>query len=127
MKREAISTKETAPAMSPYSQGIRWGNLVFTSGQVGDDPSTGNLVDGGIQEQTRQALENVSAILKAAGTDLAHAIKATVFLVDMNDFAGMNSVYMESFPVDPPARTTVGVRELPPGALVEIEFVAAIE
>jgi 2-iminobutanoate/2-iminopropanoate deaminase len=127
VNREIILTKGAAAPIGPYSQGVRWGNLVFTAGQTGTDPRTGNLVEGGIEAQTRQALKNLAAILDAAGTDLAHALKTTVFLAEMSDFAAMNTVYAEFFPSVPPGRTTVAVKTLPRGALVEIEVIAAKE
>jgi 2-iminobutanoate/2-iminopropanoate deaminase len=126
MKREAIFSKEAPQPIGPYSQAIRWGTMVFAAGQTGTDPKTGNLVDG-VQAQTRQVLTNLNAVLQAAGTDLSHALKTTVFLADMNDFGAMNAIYGEYFPSAPPARTTVAAKALPKGALVEIEVIAAIE
>ena len=126
MKREAIFSKEGPQPIGPYSQAIRWGNLVFAAGQTGTDPKTGNLVDG-VQAQTRQVLRNLNVVLQAAGTDLSHVLKTTVFLADMNDFGAMNAIYGEFFPSAPPARTTVAVKALPKGALVEIEVIAVIE
>jgi 2-iminobutanoate/2-iminopropanoate deaminase len=127
VKREIILTQDAAAPIGPYSQGVRWGNLVFTAGQTGTDPRTGDLVEGGIEAQTRQALKNLAAILDAAGTDLAHALKTTVFLAEMSDFAAMNTVYAEFFPSAPPGRTTVAVKTLPRGGLVEIEVIAVRE
>jgi 2-iminobutanoate/2-iminopropanoate deaminase len=114
-----------APVVGAYSPGIRTSNLVFASGQIGLAPGTRALVAGGLATETRQALENVERILQAAGTSLVKAVKCTVFLADINDFAAMNEVYRTFFPVDPPARTTVGVAGLPLGARVEIECIAA--
>lgn len=126
MKRDVIVPEGAPKPVGPYSPAIRWGNLVFCSGQTGVDPATGKLVDG-IEAQARQTLENLSGVLKAAGTDLAHAVKTTVFLTDINDFAKLNAAYGEFFPSDPPARTTVAVKALPIGALLEIEVIAAVE
>lgn len=124
MEREVISTEKAPRAVGPYSQAVRVGDLIFAAGQVAIAPAIGKLVEGGIAAQTRQALNNLSAVLEAAGSSLAQVVKTTVFLTDMGDFAAMNSVYAEFFPTDPPARSTVGVARLPLGALVEIEAVA---
>jgi 2-iminobutanoate/2-iminopropanoate deaminase len=125
VNRQKISTDRAPAAIGPYSQGIRAGNLVYTAGQVGLDPQTGKLVEGGIAEQTRRALENIKAVLEAAGTSLDRVVKSTVFLTDMGNFAAMNQVYKQYFgEADPPARTTVQVAGLPLGALVEIECIA---
>ena len=122
---KAISTQKAPAAIGPYSQAIRVGNLVYTSGQIPIDPATGNFVEGGIKEQTRQSLTNVKAILEEAGLSMADVVKTTVFMADMNDFADMNSVYAEFFAEPYPARSAVAVKTLPKGALVEIEVVAA--
>jgi 2-iminobutanoate/2-iminopropanoate deaminase len=123
----AFVTTDGAPrAIGPYSQGIKAGGLVFTAGQVALDPKSGELVAGGISEQTSRALENLSAILTAAGTDLSQVVKTTVFLVDMADFAAMNEVYGRAFGSHRPARSTVAVAALPRGARVEIEAVATV-
>jgi 2-iminobutanoate/2-iminopropanoate deaminase len=129
---EIISTGNAPAAVGPYSQAIRTGQMVYTAGQIGLDPATGKLVEGDIAAQTEQVLRNVAAILEAAGTDLNHVVKTTVFLQDMGDFAAMNVVYGRYFG-DPesgghrPARSTVAVAALPrPGALVEIEAVAVV-
>ena len=122
--KEVISTKAAPAAIGPYSQAIRVGNLVFTSGQIPIDPATGTLVEGGITEQTRQSLANVKAILAEAGLTMDNVLKTTVFLADMNDFADMNAVYAEFFSEPYPARSAVAVKTLPKGALVEIEVVA---
>ena len=124
---KAISTKKAPAAIGPYSQAIRVGNLVYTSGQIPIDPATGAFVEGGIKEQTRQSLTNVKAILEEAGTSLANVVKTTVFMADMADFADMNSVYAEFFTEPYPARSAVAVKTLPKGALVEIEVIAEIE
>ncbi len=122
--KTVISTTNAPAAIGPYSQAIRVGNIIFTSGQIPIDPATGSFVEGGIKEQTRQSLLNVKAILNEAGTTLDHVIKTTVFMADMNDFAEMNSVYSEFFNTPYPARSAVAVTTLPKGALVEIEVIA---
>jgi 2-iminobutanoate/2-iminopropanoate deaminase len=109
----------------PFSQLIEANGFVFVAGQVGDDPATGALAPGGIRGEVRQMLENVGARLRAAGLDFGDVVKATVYLTDMDDFAGYNEVYREFFPVDPPVRATVGVSRLAIGASCEIEVVAA--
>ena len=121
---KVINTKSAPSAIGPYSQAIQVGNLVYTSGQIPIDPSTGSFVEGGIKEQTRQSLSNVQAILKEAGLTMNDVIKTIVFLADMNDFAEMNSVYAEFFSNPYPARSAVAVKTLPKGALVEIEVIA---
>jgi 2-iminobutanoate/2-iminopropanoate deaminase len=123
--KKVISTTKAPAAIGPYSQAIQVGNLVYTSGQIPIDPATGNFVEGGIKEQTRQSLTNVKAILEEAGLSMADVVKTTVFMADMNDFADMNSVYAEFFAEPYPARSAVAVKTLPKGALVEIEVVAA--
>ena len=119
-----ISTEKAPAAIGPYSQAIVAGEMVFCSGQIPIDPATGAFVEGGIQEQTRQVLRNASEVLQAAGTDLAHVVKTTVFLSDMRNFAAMNEVYAQFFSAPFPARSAVAVKELPKGALVEIEVLA---
>ncbi len=121
---KAISTAAAPAAIGPYSQAIEIGNLVFCSGQLPIDPATGAFPEGGIEAQTRQSLKNAAAILEAAGTDLHHVVKTTVFLASMDDFAAMNGVYAEVFAEPFPARSAVAVKTLPKGALVEIECVA---
>jgi 2-iminobutanoate/2-iminopropanoate deaminase len=121
-----VSTPGAPRAIGPYSQGIIAGGFLFTAGQVGFDPATGELVDGGIAEQTRRVLENIRAILQAAGLGLSSVVKTTVFLVDMTDFAAMNEVYAAAFADHRPARSTVAVAALPRGARVEIEAVAVL-
>ncbi len=120
---KAISTKKAPAAIGPYSQAIRVGNLVYTSGQIPIDPATGAFVEGGIREQTRQSLTNVRAILAEAGLAMSDVVKTTVFMADMNDFAEMNAVYAEFFAEPYPARSAVAVKTLPKGALVEIEVI----
>ncbi len=122
---KAISTSKAPGAIGPYSQAIKVGNLVYTSGQLPIDPATGTFPEGGIKEQTRQSLSNVQAILQEAGLDMKNVVKTTVFLADMGDFADMNSVYAEFFTPPYPARSAVAVKTLPKQALVEIEVVAA--
>ncbi|MBI5059444.1 RidA family protein [candidate division KSB1 bacterium] len=127
MSRERISTSAAPAAIGPYSQAIRFqGTLVFTAGQIPLDPATGNVVSGGIREQTEQVLHYLDAILQAAGSSLASVVKTTVFLKDFNDFAAMNEVYGRYFPGDPPARSTVEVSRLPKDVLVEIECLAVV-
>ncbi len=121
---KVISTKKAPAAIGPYSQAIRVGNLVYTSGQIPIDPATGAFAEGGIKEQTRQSLNNVKAILAEEGLSLNNVVKTTVFMADMNDFADMNSVYAEFFTEPYPARSAVAVKTLPKGALVEIEVIA---
>ena len=122
--KQVIRTKKAPAAIGPYSQAIQVGNLVYTSGQIPIDPATGAFVEGGIKEQTRQSLTNVKAILEAAGTNMSHVVKTTVFMADMDDFADMNAVYAEFFTEPYPARSAVAVKTLPKNALVEIEVVA---
>ncbi len=128
MAKERIHTEHAPAAIGPYSQAIRLGNIVYTAGQVGLDPATGKLVEGGIAEQTHRALDNLAAVLQAAGTNFAGVLKTTVFLADMGDFAAMNDVYGSYFTnTDPPARSTVQVAGLPRNALVEIECIATLD
>jgi 2-iminobutanoate/2-iminopropanoate deaminase len=126
MPIETVATSGAPRAIGPYSQALRAGGFLFTAGQVGFDPATGELVDGGIAEQTRRVLQNIRAILEAGGSGLAQVVKTTVFLVDMADFAAMNEAYAEAFGTHRPARSTVAVAALPRGARVEIEAVAAV-
>jgi 2-iminobutanoate/2-iminopropanoate deaminase len=129
MSKHVIATEKAPSAIGPYSQAVRAGNLVFTAGQIPLDPVTQQVVASGISEQTTRVLENLKAILEAAGTSLAKAVKTTVFLKDFNDFAAMNAVYGAYLGPDgvaPPARTTVEVSRLPKDVLVEIEVVAEV-
>ncbi len=119
-----VHTEKAPAAIGPYSQAIEANGFVFASGQLGLDPATGNFPEGGIKEQTRQSLTNAKSILEAAGTDLSHVVKTTVFLSDMANFGAMNEVYAEFFTAPFPARSAVAVRELPKGALVEVECIA---
>ncbi len=123
---QAIHTEKAPKAIGPYSQAIKVGNLVFASGQVPIVPATGEFVEGGIQEQTRQALTNAQAILEEAGTSLKNVVKTTVYLSDMANFAAMNEVYAEFFAQPYPARSAVAVKALPKGALVEVECIAEL-
>lgn len=125
--KTAISTRNAPAAIGPYSQAVRIGDLLFASGQVALDPATGQLVSGGIAEQTLRALENIKAVLHEAGLTLADVVKTTVFLKSMGDFAAMNEIYAKYLApegVVPPARSTVAVAALPKDALVEIEVIA---
>jgi len=129
MSKAAIQTNQAPAAIGPYSQGIRAGNLVFTAGQIALDPATGLVVEPGITEQTTRVMENLKAILEAAGSSLARVVKATVFLKDFNDFAAMNAVYgayLAPEGVAAPARSTVEVSRLPKDVLVEIELIAEV-
>lgn len=123
--KKVIATKNAPAALGPYSQAILAGNLLFASGQLGLDPSTGDFAAGGVKEQTAQAFKNVKAILEEAGMTIDNVVKTTVFLADMNDFAAMNEVYAAQFSGDFPARSAVAVKTLPKNGLVEIEVVAA--
>lgn len=122
--RQRISTAGAPAAVGPYSQGIATDGLVFCSGQVGLDPMTGRLVEGGIEAQAERALRNLQAVLEAAGSTLAEVVKTTCFLADIADFAAFNAVYARFFPDPPPARSTFAVAALPLGACVEIEATA---
>jgi 2-iminobutanoate/2-iminopropanoate deaminase len=122
---KAIHTDKAPAAIGPYSQAIEVNGFVFASGQIPIDPATGVFVEGGIQEQTRQALTNAQQILQTVGTDLNHVIKTTVFLSDIANFGPMNEVYAQFFSEPFPARSAVAVKDLPKGALVEIEVIAA--
>ena len=124
MAKIIIATKNAPGAIGPYSQGIKANGFVFASGQIGLEPATGELVKGGIEEQSRQALLNVKNVLEAAGSSLDKVVKTTVFLKDISDFATMNAVYSEFFKADCPARSAVQVAALPKNALVEIEVIA---
>ena len=124
--KKIVSTEKAPKAIGPYSQAIRIDNLVFTAGQVGLNPASMEIVEGGVEAQARQVLTNLKSVLEAADSGLNFVVKTTVFLQSMGDFAAMNGVYQEFFPENPPARSTVAVAGLPKGALVEIECVALL-
>jgi 2-iminobutanoate/2-iminopropanoate deaminase len=124
MTRQAISATGAPAAVGPYSHAIVAGDLVFCSGQIGLDPASGQLVDGGVTAQAERALRNLAAVLDAAGSSLADVVKCQVFLADIGDFAAVNEVYGDFMPDPPPARSTFAVAALPKGALVEIEAIA---
>ena len=125
--KQAISSAGAPKAIGPYSQAVRAGQLLFLSGQVALDPATGQMVDGGVIEQTRRVFENLGAVLAAAGRSFADVVRTTVFLADMNDFAAMNEVYGQYFKEPYPARATVQVARLPRDARVEIDLIASLE
>ena len=124
--KQAISTSNAPAALGPYSQAVQVGNLLFLSGQVPIDPATGSVVEGGIQEQARQSLTNLKAILNEAGTNMGAVVKTPVFLKSMDDFAAMNEVYAQFFQQPYPARSAVQVAKLPKDVLVEIEAIAVL-
>jgi 2-iminobutanoate/2-iminopropanoate deaminase len=124
MKREGVETDAAPKAIGPYQQAICANGFVFTAGQIALDPRTGNLIGGGIGAQTRQVLENLDAVLRAAGSSMDQVVKATIFLKNMADFQTVNEVYAEYLGNSKPARSTVAVAELPKGALIEIDLVA---
>jgi 2-iminobutanoate/2-iminopropanoate deaminase len=124
--KKIVITDKAPKAIGPYSQAIRTENLIFTAGQIGLDPATMEIVQGGVEAETKQALTNLKHVLESADSGLNFVVKTLVFLHDMNDFATMNAIYTEFFPENPPARSTVQVAGLPKGALVEIECVALL-
>ena len=124
--KEIISTDKAPRAIGPYSQAVRAGGFLFTAGQIALDPATGQIVEGDVARQTARVMENLKAILEAAGTSLDHAVKATVYLKDMSDFAAMNEVYGRYFASHPPARSTVEAARLPRDVRVEIDLIAAV-
>ena len=124
MTRRAVSTASAPAAVGPYSQAIATDDLVFCSGQVGLDPATGTLVEGGLEPQAERAIANLAAVLDAAGCTFADVVKTTCFLIDINDFAAFNAIYGRFMPDPPPARSTFAVAALPKGASVEIEAIA---
>ena len=126
MQKKVVQTDKAPKAIGPYSQAIRTEAMIYTAGQTGLEPATGELIAGGLEEQTRQVLNNIRNVLEAAGSSLEHVVKTTVFLQDMNDFAKMNAIYAEYFGKNPPARSTIAVAALPKGGLVEIEAIALI-
>jgi 2-iminobutanoate/2-iminopropanoate deaminase len=127
MKKTIVHTDKAPAAVGPYSQAVKIGELVYTAGQIALDPATGQIVEGDVQAQTEQVLQNLRAVLKAAGSSLKNVVKTTVFLQDMGDFAAMNEVYGRYFTKNPPARSAVQVAALPLGAQVEIEAVALVK
>ena len=126
MNKAIVNSDKAPKAIGPYEQAIKVGELVYTAGQIPIDAKTGNLVAGGIAAQTRQVLENLKAVVEAAGSSLEGVVKATVFLKNMGDFAAMNEVYAEYLGNAKPARSTVAVADLPRGALVEIDIIATV-
>ena len=124
-EREVIATDNAPAAIGPYSQAIRYGDMLFLAGQIGIDPSTGKLVEGGVGAETARALDNLGAVLDAAGFSFANVVQAQVFLADLNDYSAMNSVYAEYFTDGPPARAAVQVARVPRDARVEIMLTAA--
>jgi 2-iminobutanoate/2-iminopropanoate deaminase len=124
MQREQVKTEHAPAAIGPYSQAIKTGGMVFAAGQIPLDPATGQIVSGDVQAQTERVLENVRAVLAAAGASFETVVKTTVFLKSMGDFAAMNEVYARYFTGIAPARSTIAVADLPRGALVEIECIA---
>ena len=124
--RQVVRTDQAPDAIGPYSQAVIANGFVFTSGQIPIDPATGQFVPGGIAEQTKQVLNNLSAVLEAAGSSLQQVVKTTVFLADMQDFTAMNEVYATFFGAEPPARSTVQAARLPRDARVEIDVVALV-
>lgn len=127
MSKVAVSTDNAPRAVGPYSQAIKSFGFVFVSGQIGLDPQSGKMVEGGVAEQAEQVLDNLQAILREADSDLDQVVKTTIFLADMNDFQRVNEIYGERFSSVPPARATVAVAALPLGALVEIEAMALVK
>jgi len=126
MAKEVICTDKAPKAIGPYSQGVRAGNLVFFSGQIPLDPVTGGIVGGNIGEQTERVMENIAALLQAAGLDFSDVVKSTIYLTDIDSFATVNEIYGNRFKEMPPSRSTVEVKGLPRGAGVEIEVVAQV-
>jgi 2-iminobutanoate/2-iminopropanoate deaminase len=122
--KKIIKTDRAPKAIGPYSAGVKTGSFIFTAGQLGIIPETGNIIEGGIENETRQALKNIQHILEEAGSSLDLIVKTTVFLQDMSEFTRMNAVYAEFFQADPPARSTVQVAALPKGGAIEIEAIA---
>ena len=126
MEKKVTHSDKAPAAIGPYSQAIKWGNMLFTSGQIPLDPASGRVVEGGIKAQTKQALENLKQVLIAGGASLENVVKTTCFLDNMNDFAQFNEVYAEYFKNSPPARSCVAVDRLPKDVLVEIEAIAVV-
>lgn len=124
MKKEIIKTDDAPAAIGPYSQAVKAGGFIFLSGQIPLDPATGNVVDGGIKEQTERVMLNLKAVLEAAGSDMGSVVKTTIYLTNLSDFSTVNEIYGNYFKENPPARATVEVSSLPKGVEVEIEAVA---
>jgi 2-iminobutanoate/2-iminopropanoate deaminase len=126
VRKQVIQTSEAPKAIGPYSQAVRVGDLVFLSGQIPLDPASGNIVEGDIVVQTRRVMENLGAVLHAAGASFAEVVKTTIFLADLGHFTRMNEVYGSYFTSEPPARATVQVGALPRGVLIEIDMIAHV-
>jgi 2-iminobutanoate/2-iminopropanoate deaminase len=126
MTMDYVATEKAPKAIGPYSQAVRAGNVLYASGQIPLDPATGELVTGDFAAQARRVFSNLGAVLEAAGTDFQHVVKATVYLTNLADFQTLNGIYAEHFGDHKPARSTVGVAQLPKGATVEIDVVAAL-
>ena len=124
--KKIVQTNKAPQAIGPYSQAVRTGNMVYTAGQIGLDPATMEIISGGVEAETRQALNNLKQVLEAANSGLSYVVKTTVFLRDIADFPKMNAVYAEFFPENPPARSTVAVASLPKNVAVEIETIAMV-
>jgi 2-iminobutanoate/2-iminopropanoate deaminase len=122
--KKIILTHDAPAPVGPYSQAVECGNFLFCSGQIPIDPITNEVLRGDVQLQAKLVMKNIGAVLKAAGLDFSHIVKATIFLTDMGDFAKVNEIYSPFFPKNPPARSTIGVKELPKGVNVEIEVLA---
>ena len=127
MKREIIATDKAPATIGPYSQAVKVGNFIFVSGQIPIDPKTGKIVGNDIMAQTKRVLENIKAVLEAAGANLTNVVKTTVYLVDMGDFNAMNEIYATYFSEKPPARSTVEVSKLPKGSKIEVDVIAYVE
>jgi len=124
---DQIRTEKAPAAIGPYSQAVVANGFLFTAGQIALDPATGQMVDGGVEGQTERVMQNLQAVLEAAGTSFARVVKTTCFLANLDDFTAFNAVYARSFPAAPPARSTVQAARLPAGALVEVECVAQVD
>jgi 2-iminobutanoate/2-iminopropanoate deaminase len=124
--KEVITAEHAPKAIGPYSQAVRWNGLLFLSGQIPLDPATGQMVEGGVAKQTSRVLDNLKAVLEAAGSDLSLVLKTTVYMKDLGEFSAMNDTYARYFPTNPPARATVEAARLPRDARVEIDCVAAV-
>ncbi len=127
MAKEIISTEKAPAAIGPYSQAVKYGNIVFTSGSLGVDPATGMFAEGGVQAQAKQCLENLKIVLEASGSCLDNVLKTTVFIKDMNDFPKINEIYAQYFTKEQPGRSCVEVARLPKDALIEIEAIAFVK